>query len=554
MEITERIIIEQLKRGNEEAYKYLYRHHYALLCHIAHEYVGDDFLAETLVGDVVFHLWEVHETLDIQVSLRSYLVRAVRNHCMDYLSSKKERTEVAFSSIPEEGEMRYLLSDDYPLGSLLEHELEEEIHHAIRNLPEVCRKVFIKSRFEGKKYEEIATELNISVNTVKYHIKSALSSLHSELGKYLIILILFFRLSSKKLRFSPTRSGENFVSPIETLKMEERNSHIDELIAAFLSKGLSKEAREELDAWIASSEENRRYFMQQQEIWFSAVQEEERTRYDADRAFETFRKRVAASTAQKQSKKVIGWKTIYKYAAAVLVVGLISFFSYRQGENNLQNALTQVEVEAPLGAQTRLRLPDGTLVVLNAGSRLVYPQDFGVDNREVELSGEGYFEVERNEKLPFHVQTPSLSVRVLGTKFNFRDYPNDEEAVVSLLEGKVALDNRLRAEAEMILLPNEQVTLDKAEGRMTKEAKEVKNILEWTSGKLFFDELPLPEVVKILERSYDVHITFATDSLRDFRFYGSFGRGEQSIKDILEALEKTGKVHYIQNEQEITLY
>ena len=63
--------------------------------------------------------------------------------------------------------------------------------------------------------------------------------------------------------------------------MEERNSHIDELIAAFLSKGLSKEAREELDAWIASSEENRRYFMQQQEIWFSAVQEEERTRYDA---------------------------------------------------------------------------------------------------------------------------------------------------------------------------------------------------------------------------------------------------------------------------------
>lgn len=120
---------------------------------------------------------------------------------MDYLSSKKERTEVAFSSIPEEGEMRYLLSDDYPLGSLLEHELEEEIHHAIRNLPEVCRKVFIKSRFEGKKYEEIATELNISVNTVKYHIKSALSSLHSELGKYLIILILFFRLSNKKITF-----------------------------------------------------------------------------------------------------------------------------------------------------------------------------------------------------------------------------------------------------------------------------------------------------------------------------------------------------------------
>ena len=146
MEITERIIIEQLKRGNEEAYKYLYRHHYALLCHIAHEYVGDDFLAETLVGDVVFHLWEVHETLDIQVSLRSYLVRAVRNHCMDYLSSKKERTEVAFSSIPEEGEMRYLLSDDYPLGSLLEHELEEEIH----TFEKVFEKLKIQTLLSGE--------------------------------------------------------------------------------------------------------------------------------------------------------------------------------------------------------------------------------------------------------------------------------------------------------------------------------------------------------------------------------------------------------------------
>lgn len=286
----------------------------------------------------------------------------------------------------------------------------------------------------------------------------------------------------------------------------------------------------------------------------SAVQEEERMRYDADQAFEAFRQRVAEHRTPKQPKRVIGWKSVFKYAAAVLVVGLVSFFSYQKGESNLKEALTQVEVEAPLGAQTRLRLPDGTLVVLNAGSRLVYPQDFGVDNREVELSGEGYFEVARNEKLPFHVQTPSLSVRVLGTKFNFRDYPNDEEAVIALLEGKVALGNRLREEAEIILLPDEQVTLDKEEGHMKKKSTKVKNSLEWTSGRLFFDEMPLPEVAKILERSYGVHITFATDSLRDLRFYGSFSRSEQDIKDILQALVKTGKVRYTQTEKEITLY
>lgn len=177
-----------------------------------------------------------------------------------------------------------------------------------------------------------------------------------------------------------------------------------------------------------------------------------------------------------------------------------------------------------------------------------------MDNREVELSGEGYFEVARNENLPFHVQTPSLSVRVLGTKFNFRDYPNDEDAVVSLLEGKVALGNRIREEAEIILLPDEQVTLDKEEGYMKKKSTKVKNSLEWTSGRLFFDEMPLPEVAKILERSYDVHITFATDSLRKYRFYGRFNRSEQSVRDILEVLKKTGKIRYIQKEKNITLY
>ena len=85
MENTELFIIEGLKQGKEEAYRYLYEHHYVALCHVAKEYVGDEALAEHLVGDVIFHLWEVRESLDIRISLRSYLVRAVRNRCLDYL-------------------------------------------------------------------------------------------------------------------------------------------------------------------------------------------------------------------------------------------------------------------------------------------------------------------------------------------------------------------------------------------------------------------------------------------------------------------------------------
>ena len=350
----------------------------------------------------------------------------------------------------------------------------------------------------------------------------------------------------------PTRVGKIFVSLIETLKMEERNSHIDELIAVFLSRGLDKEAREELEAWISASEDNRRYFMQQQEIWFSAVQEE-RMRYDADQAFEAFRQRVAEHRTPKQPKRVIGWKSVFKYAAAVLVVGLVSFFSYQKGESNLKEALTQVEVEAPLGAQTRLRLPDGTLVVLNAGSRLVYPQDFGVDNREVELSGEGYFEVARNEEAPFEVQTRELNLRVLGTKFNLKNYADDKEVVVSLMEGRVALQNEVKAMPEVHLVPEEQVLLNKKTGEMRKLKTSVTHANCWKDNKLFFDEELLEDIAKKLMRSYAVQINVA-DSLHDRRFYGDFVIGKSSIREVLDAIAATGRVNYTYKEGKYILY
>lgn len=192
MERTEAVIVEQLKQGDGDAYKYIYDHHYVLLCHIANQYVKDRFLAETIVGDVIFHLWEIRETLNISSSVRSYLMRAVRNRCIDYLNSEQEKREVSFSVLASEDlqEEKFLQSDNYPLGLLLEHELEKEIRTAIEKLPTECKRVFEKSRFEEKKYEEISEELGISVNTVKYHIKNALALLQKELSKYLIIVFL----------------------------------------------------------------------------------------------------------------------------------------------------------------------------------------------------------------------------------------------------------------------------------------------------------------------------------------------------------------------------
>lgn len=194
MEHTETLIVEQLKLGNEDAYQYIYDHHYALLCHVANGYVKEQFLAETIVGDTIFHVWEIRETLEISVSIRSYLLRAVRNRCINYLNSEREKREIAFSALlPDEiTDDKIILPDSHPLGTLLERELEEEIYKAIEKLPDECRRIFDKSRFEGKSYEQISQDLGISINTVKYHIKNALASLQKNLSKYLITLFLFF--------------------------------------------------------------------------------------------------------------------------------------------------------------------------------------------------------------------------------------------------------------------------------------------------------------------------------------------------------------------------
>ena len=337
--------------------------------------------------------------------------------------------------------------------------------------------------------------------------------------------------------------------------MEEENKHIDELIANYLTEGLDKNALDELKTWIAASAENQQYFICQREIWFSAVSREAASVYDKDKAFENFRNRVESQKEiQSTSRRGFSLSALWRYAAVVAIIIAVGCISYWQGEVNVKDTFADISVEAPLGSKTKLYLPDGTLVWLNAGSRMTYSQGFGVDNRKVELEGEGYFEVKRNEKIPFFVKTKDLQLQVLGTKFNFRDYPEDHEVVVSLLEGKVGLNNLLREEKEAVLSPDERAVLNKANGLLTVESVTASNASQWTDGYLFFDEELLPDIAKELERSYNVKIHIANDSLKTFRFYGNFVRREQNIQEVLEARASTEKMQYKIEERNITIY
>ena len=279
-----------------------------------------------------------------------------------------------------------------------------------------------------------------------------------------------------------------------------------------------------------------------EELWVSSAVADDTQQYDVDQAFERFRKRTGLDQSGRQSYK---WYRTWGVAAvAIVLLGLITVTAYWQGSRQIQSNFSDIVVEAPLGSKTKLTLPDGSTVWLNAGSKMVYSQGFGVSDRKLAFQGEGYFEVEKNDEMPFLVQTHDVNVTVVGTKFNFRNYPEDEEAVVELLEGKVALENQLKEESVRYLSPNEKMVLHKATGKMDITSAKVKEATLWTENILLFDEDLLPDIVRELERSYHVQIEIENEDLKQTRFYGQFNQLEQNIYDVLDMLSETGKLKY----------
>lgn len=187
-------IIDLLRQGDEEAYKTLYKLHYRPLCVVAFGFVQDSFVAETLVSDVIFSIWENRSSLLITKSLRAYLVKSVRNRCINYLEHclRQDALKQSVAILSEEKQSCYESQSDFPLCNLLEKELDERIKKSINSFPELTRNIFYLSRYKGLKYEEIARQLAISTDTVKYHIKSALTRLRNDLQDYLVILLVFF--------------------------------------------------------------------------------------------------------------------------------------------------------------------------------------------------------------------------------------------------------------------------------------------------------------------------------------------------------------------------
>ena len=237
------------------------------------------------------------------------------------------------------------------------------------------------------------------------------------------------------------------------------------------------------------------------------------------------------------------------------------------------------EITTNNGSRTIIQLPDGSRVRLNAGSKLEYDnKSFNNTTREVKLAGEAYFDVVKNASKPFIVNTSSAKVKVLGTTFNVRCYPEDKKIETSLIHGSVEVTLNKRPEEKWVLKPNEKLVLLN-EGVSIPEIKEKvvdkKKMVEetaiaikkpltyqegeavaveaaWAYDKLSFKDESFAEVANKMARWYDVKFVFRNEELKELLIYGSFAK--ETIDQAMEALQYSFKFRCVIKDKEVIIY
>lgn len=210
---------------------------------------------------------------------------------------------------------------------------------------------------------------------------------------------------------------------------------------------------------------------------------------------------------------------------------------YKSVENKIPliNASSNT-ISTPKGGQYQLILPDGTKVWLNAGSKLNYPVSFkGRRDREVDLSGEAYFEVKKDKEQPFIVKSAHQQIKVLGTHFNISAYPEDADVKTTLLEGSVEVN------AKTILKPGEQSVLSHDQIRVEQVDTEIS--VAWKNGDFMFKNEPLENIMQKIARWYNVDVIYADQLVSKKKFGGTISKFK-NVSEVLCMLELTEEVHF----------
>lgn len=246
-------------------------------------------------------------------------------------------------------------------------------------------------------------------------------------------------------------------------------------------------------------------------------------------------------------KKKSVLKRYYLPLAACFAVVLTLGLAYKLFNNSKVPTVAggYQTIEVKKGEKRFVQLIDGTQVWLNAESRLTFPKEFNGTQRAVNLIGEAYFRVAKNPNKPFIITSPRTTTKVLGTKFNLRDYQNEEKSELVVEEGKVSF-SAIKTNGTLILTANQKGILDsKNKLNATQNIDYSGKYFDWKDNKLIIDDLTLEEIKPILERWYNINLIISKKELGKERYKGTFNN--PTIKEVLTSICFATRSEYTQH-------
>ncbi len=322
---------------------------------------------------------------------------------------------------------------------------------------------------------------------------------------------------------------------------------MEHLIIKYLQKELTEKEERQIKAWLQEDINNRRVFENIVSMWEipeQVVKESQRNVLHEIRA---------SPSHQELMEQDPG---IWRYLVAVAIMVLFGLlFVFQEDPNSDTEVIpqtgTMVEKKAAFGQRLTATLPDGSTVRLNGGSHLTYPKDFSDTVRQVSLTGEGFFEVVRDEARPFRIISGEVNVHVLGTSFNVRCY-QEEETEVSVKTGSVAVSAN-DSSAEVVLKPNEWVAYNPKERVLRKEViTNPEAMFGWTEGILLFEEQSIQAILNTLSRWYGKGFKVSKTLNNQKHFTAKYKNG--TLKQVLESLSFAYDFNFKIKENDVMIY
>lgn len=311
-----------------------------------------------------------------------------------------------------------------------------------------------------------------------------------------------------------------------------RESNISKIIHQFQKGRYSKETEEKVQRWLIDEENAKEKEKASLEYWNTLELSTDNT---ASEALE--RVNVKTGNAKKKTK-ILSLNYLGRIAAVIIPLIIISgIYFYRH-----YTKTEDIYVSAMYGETKHIILPDSSEVWINSGSNISYPASFN-NERHIKLEGEAYFSVKKNKTNPFIVKANKLSVKVLGTEFNVKAYPEDEKIATTLNNGKVEiLPDKSKG---YILQPNQQLTYNPETKEITIQRVTANNISGWTKGHLLFINISFTDILKTLERRFNTSfIIKGTTPLTEENYTIKFLKNE-NVEQILTILQDvTGNFSY----------